>query len=437
MTYARIKDQHQSTSAPESTGRVLLFSVSHHRAPVELREKLAFDHERRSALLQDLRQFATQTVSIATCNRTEVYLVLEPGTDQGRDAITQTIARHANADRSELETASRVETDENAVRHLFRVACGLDSAILGEPQILGQVRDAMMEAHDEGTSGPVLERLFQRALATGKRARARTGISRGAGSISHAAVRLARETVGDLSDKRAVTVGLGEMGCLVARNLYAHGVGRIDVCNRTLERARQIAGDIGGRAVPWDELPEAVYNADIVITATGADSYVITTDHLSSSNGQRHGTRLIIDISVPRNVDPRVGELPNVQLYSIDQLQSVRTQGMQEREREIPRVEAIIQDEVAEYMHWLRSRQLAPIIQDLYAQASSIQQHELDKALRRLGHLPERDQEVVRALAHGIVQKLLHTPVTQLKETDEPEEHADVIGTLFQIDRDY
>lgn len=416
-------------------GTLVLFSVSHHHAPVEIREKLAFDEDQRTALLSDLGAFASEAVSITTCNRTEIYLVVHQPDIETMDRLTGMIARHGGIQSDALARAIRCQTEDDAARHLFRVASGLDSVILGEPQILGQVRDAMLEAHTQETSGPILERLFQRALATGKRARSRTGISRGAGSISHAAVKLAQETVGELASKRAVTVGLGEMGCLVARNLYANGVGQIDICNRTLERAEQTASEIGGRVIPWPELETAVRGADIVITATASDEYVLTLEHLTPKNCVDSAPMLIIDISVPRNVDPQVNTLPHVQLFDIDALQAVRTQGMQSREREIPKVQAIIQEELDEYTAWLRGRQLAPMIQDLYARAESIQQIELEKALRRLSHLSDHDQEIIRAMAYGITQKMLHKPVTRLKTTESPESHASAISELFDIDQ--
>ncbi len=417
-------------------GTLVLFSVSHHYAPVEIRERLAFDDEQRSALLVDLGEFASEAVSITTCNRTEIYLVVNEPNSRTMDQLSAMIARHGDIEPAELGRASRCVTDEDAARHLFRVASGLDSVILGEPQILGQVRASMIEAHDQGTSGPILERLFQRALATGKRARSRTGISRGAGSISHAAVKLAQDTVGELSDKRAVTVGLGEMGCLVAKNLYANGVGTIQICNRTFERAEEAASEIGGRAIPWSDLEQAVREADIVITATASEEYVLTLEHLTPTNCVDSSPTLVVDISVPRNVDPQVDSLPHVQLFDIDALQAVRTQGMESRELEIPKVEAIIQEELDEFAGWFRGRQLAPMIQDLYSHAYSIQEVELEKALRRLSHLDERDKEVIRAMAHGITQKMLHKPVTRLKATDEPSAHANLISDLFDIESD-
>lgn len=418
-----------------STGVLVLFSVSHHHAPVEVREKLALDEDQRAALLDDLGQFASEAVSITTCNRTEIYLVVQSADADATNELIRIIARHGEIDPEELAHASRCQTDDTAARHLFRVASGLDSIILGEPQILGQVRDAMIEAHQQGTSGPILERLFQRALATGKRARSRTGISRGAGSISHAAVKLAQDTVGDLSDKRAVTIGLGEMGCLVARNLFANGVGTVDICNRTLQRAELIASEIGGQAIPWNELGQTVRGADIIITATGSDEYVLTREHLVPTNGYDSQPVLVIDISVPRNVDPQVDTLPHVQLFDVDALQAVQMQGIKSREREIPKVESIIQAELDEFSTWLRGRQLAPMIQGLYSHAAAIQETELEKALRRLSHLDEREKEVIRAMAHGITQKMLHKPVTRLKSSEEPSTQASVISGLFEIDQ--
>lgn len=433
-----INQQVWSNGAGQATGgdALILFSVSHHHAPVDVRERLAFDDDQRSGLLQDLAAFATEVVGITTCNRTELYLVTR--SPEGiQDRLLETIARHSGSDPAELWRVSRFDHDEGVARHLFRVASGLDSAILGEPQILGQVREALAVAHDESTTGPVLERLFQRALATGKQARSRTGISRGAGSISHAAVKLARETVGDLAGKRALTVGIGEMGCLVARNFAAHGVTDIGVCNRTLRRAESAAGEIGATVVPWEHMSQAVRSADIVITATGADDYVLTREHLAPTNGHQPDNVLIIDISVPRNVDPEVAGLSHVRLYDIDALQHVQSRGMQDRQDEVPKVEAIIDEETREFVEWLRGRQLAPLIQGLYEQAAEIQEQELDKALSRLSHLSERDREVIRALAHGISQKMLHTPVSRLKSADEPADHASLLNELFGIDRAY
>lgn len=428
---------YENGASPPSEGNtLLLFSVSHHHAPVEIREKLAFDEEQRSALLRELSRETTEAVGITTCNRTELYLVA-PRHGEITRRLLDMIARHAGSDPREIQRVSRLERDQEAARHLFRVASGLDSAILGEPQILGQVREALAVAHEESTAGPILERLFQRALATGKRARSSTGISRGAGSISSAAVKLARDTVGDLTGKRALTVGVGEMGCLVARNLRAHGVSALQLCNRTLRRAEVAAEEIGGDVVPWEALESAVREADIVITATGADDYILTPEHLISTNGHRPDDVLIIDISVPRNVDPDVDSIEHVQLFDIDALQAVQTRGMQDRQGEIPRVEAIIHEEVEEFLEWLRGRQLAPVIQGLYRRASSIQERELEKALSRLGHLSERDREVVRAMAHGITQKMLHTPVSRLKTSDEPADTASVLNELFGEDRAY
>lgn len=419
-----------STRLEEPT--LLLFSVSHRSAPVEIREKLAFDAVQRSALLADLREFSSEGAGITTCNRTDIYLVIPLPDDALLNHLFQTIGRHAGVDPDELAPVARIETDQNAVRYLFRVASGLESVVLGESQILGQAREALVEARANGMTGPVLERLFQRALATGKRSRAHTGISRGAGSISHAAVKLVRNTIGDLAGKRAVTIGAGEMGCLVARNLLAHGARDVGICNRTVSRATSVAREIGARVIPWDQLALAIHEADIVITATASNGYVLTREHLAPTNGH-DGNVLIIDISVPRNVEPEVETLPHVQLFDIDALQAVRTQDMHDREREVPKVEAIIAEETDAFVSWYRGRQLAPVIQELYQQAWSIQQYELDRALRRLRHLSDRDQEVICALAHGITHKMLHTPVTRLKATETPDSLAPVLKELFDI----
>lgn len=416
---------------------LLLLSVTHRTAPLTIRDRLAFDAAERAALLRELGTTLTEAAAIVTCNRTEIY-GLAPG-DAGcaAERATALLARCAGMAVEDLAPAiERLEGDE-AARHLFRVAAGLDSIVVGEPQILGQVREAAEVAAGAGTLGPTLAKLFNLAIVAGKRARSETPISRGAGSVSYAAVELARAILGDLRGRRAVVVGLGEMGQLVARNLVAQGVGNLAVCNRTPERAEIVARDIGGRILAWEELDEALATADIAVCATGARDPILTRERLRPVAEQRAGRPLLlIDIAVPRDVEPAAGKLPGIHLRDIDALRDIRSENLRAREEAIPRVEEIIEAQVAAFADWRRGRAAVPVIRELRAQVEAIREREVEKALRRLGHLDERDREVVLALSHGLANKFLHGPTTRLKAT-EPEEqphYAQVVADLFDLE---
>jgi glutamyl-tRNA reductase len=423
----------RTASAGNRGAGIVLLSVSHHSAPVAVRERFAFDADSRLSLLQDLASFVDEAVVISTCNRTEVYVATAEPDDRVTLAL-HTLAQQAGTDASNLHSFVNVWNAEGAIRHLMRVAAGLDSAILGEPQILGQVRLALEEARVAGSAGPILTRLFQSAVAAGKRARSETRISQGAGSISHAAVELARSAFGCLDQRHALAVGLGEMGQLVARNLWAHGVERLTLCNRTNERAASLAADLDASFVPWSDLDRALSGADIVISATGAVDMVISRDRLAAA---RSGTELrpllIIDIAVPRDVDPAAATLPGVELHDIDGLHAVRSANLRDREAEIPRVEWIIADEAESFYQWRQGHEIAPTIAGLYEQATAVQEQELARALRQLGHLSARDQEVVRVLAHRLTRKFLHGPVTRLKAEPELSDATDVLQRLFDL----
>ncbi|MDI3339496.1 MAG: glutamyl-tRNA reductase [Sphaerobacter sp.] len=410
-------------------------AVTHRTAPVALRERLAFDDAALRALAAELGEVAEELVPLVTCNRTELYL-LGRGEGAAERAVSLLAAR-AGLPAAELAAHVETRTGPDAARSLFRVAAGLESLVLGEPQILGQVREAAAWAAGAGTIGPVLSRLFTVAVVAGKRARSETAISRGAGSVSQAAVELARATLGDLRGRRALVVGVGEMGQLVARNLVAHGARDVAICNRSPERAVRVAAEIGGRVVPWEALDEALREADIGITATGAHEPVLTRARLAPIAAQRDGRPLLlIDIAVPRDVEPAVATLPGIHVRDIDALHEIRDENLRAREEVIPVVEAIIEEEVAAFAAWCRGRGAVPVIRELRARADAVRQQELERALRRLSHLSERDREVVRALSHGLVSKLLHQPVTRLREADAEaqSDYARALADLFGLD---
>ncbi len=412
---------------------IFLLSLTHHSAPIEVRERLALDVDGKAHLLDDVRTIVDECVAIVTCNRTEIY-----GVSERRDAPVQVramLARHAGLDLNDLLPHLRCSQGAAAARHLFRVAAGLDSLVIGEPQILGQVRQAADFAREGDFSGPVLERLFNYAVVAGKRARHETRISQGAGSISHAAVELARDTLGELRQRQGLVVGLGEMGRLVARNLSSHGLTDLRLCNRSPERSIEVARELHGRDVGWDGLDHALITADIGIVATGAREPILSRARLQRIMSLRDGRPLLlIDIAVPRNVDPDARTIPGLHLHDIDSLQSIRDVNLQTREQTIPEVESIVDQELAAFQEWCQGRESAAVIQSLREHAETIREQEVQRALRRLAHLDARDREVVLALSHAITNKMLHHPVTRLKRSTSPAERAEAVIDLFGLD---
>jgi glutamyl-tRNA reductase len=399
--------------------------LSHRTAPVELRERVAVSAEELTEALQDLGQ----GVILSTCNRTEVYL--PDGPAPGRRFFAGRLGPAA-VDPSALYQLS----GEAAVRHLFAVAASLDSMVLGEAQILGQVRAALAAAEAQKTADPVLARAFREAIRVGKRARAETFVGRHAISVSFAAVELARSVFGRLDGCRALVVGAGEMGELTARTLAGHGVGVVAVANRTPAHAAGLAARFGGRALGLDELVPAMNDADIVISSTDAPSCVIGAAEVTAATAGRGDRPLfVIDIAVPRDVDPTVRDVPGVFLYDIDDLKSLCDHNRTQRQREVHRVQQIIDAETARFAAWWRSRQAVPTVVALRARAEQVRQEELAEALGKLRHLDAADRATVAALTRAIVNKLLHQPTVRLKArasaTDDAP--AQVLSDLFDL----
>ncbi len=406
---------------------IVVVGLNHKAAPVEIRERLAFASDCLEEALQKFvsnggagkQGCAVEGVILSTCNRTEMYALIEK-TNSGREAICRFMADFHRLPRGEFADYLYVYEDKEAVAHLFAVASGLDSMIVGEPQILGQVRGAFQEAAACEAVGGVLSALFRRAIHVGKRARAETGISQSAVSVSYAAVELAKKIFGDLGARQVLLIGAGEMGELTAKNLVDNGVEGIIVANRTRERAVELAEHFGGRATGLAQIGQALWTADIVISSTAATRFLITPAMVREAMRMRRNRPLfLIDIAVPRDVDPSVQRIENVYLYDIDDLEAVVEANIRERQKEVGKVERLIHRELAEFMAWFRSLEVVPTITDLRHQAEEIRQMELDKALRRLGSLSEREENIINALTIGIVNKILHQPTIQLKR------HAD------------
>lgn len=385
-------------------------------APIEVRERFALDGERLAELLDRLGEIAAERVVLSTCNRMEVYAVPRRQ-KQAAVEIRRFLHSFQCPDMAEPEVASYLYSlhNDEAARHLLAVASGIDSMIVGEPQILGQVRDAYEFAAGRGASGSLLSVLFQRALATGKRARTETGISRNAASVSHAAVELARQIFGDISSKVVLVVGAGEMGELAAKNLVDNGAGNLLVVNRTWERAQEMAARFGGAPMRWEEIGEALLRADIVITSTGAPEALIGPDLVGPVVRDRRGRPLfLIDIAVPRDVDPAVGAMEGVHLHNIDNLQSLVEANLQEREKEVAKVQAIVEEETAAFVSWLRCQEVVPTMVALRDRLEKIRQGEVARYSSKL-NLGEREHNAVEAMTQAIVNKILHAPTVRLK----------------------
>lgn len=418
--------------------RLMAVGLNHRTAPVELRERLAPGGDGVAALLDRLAGVAGERIVLATCNRMEVYVV--PRGEKDIDGEVRALLHGLFClELDEAELASHLYTlrDEEAARHLFSVAAGIDSMVLGETQILGQVRDALDLAAARGAVGSMLSALFQRALAAGKRARTETAISRSAVSVSHAAVELARGVVGDLASSTVLLVGAGEMGELAARNLTDNGAGALLVVNRSWDKAEELANRYGGVAVPWDDIGAALERADIVISSTASPVPVIEPGLVRPAMVRRRGRPLmIVDIAVPRDVDPAVGSIEGVHLYDIDDLQSVVKGNLKEREREVAAVEAIVQEEVAAFSSWLRCQEVVPTLVALRERLERIRRDEVERCCRRL-RLDEKQRNAVEAMAQAIVNKVLHSPTVRLKEQAQDGAcglYVDAVRELFDLD---
>jgi glutamyl-tRNA reductase len=403
--------------------KILLIGLSHRTAPVEIRERLSFtptmlrsalthfDSTHPQAHLDDVRE----GVILSTCNRLEVYtFVRDPQVAQ--KAIIKFLGRACEIPTELFVDHLYVYQDEQAVRHLLRVASGLDSMVLGEPQILGQITEAYEAALSQGATGTVLSALLRAAIHTGKRARTETAIGVNPASVSSVAAGAASELLGDLSQRPVLLIGAGEMGGIAAKALLKRGASNIVVANRTFRNAAELAEELHGRAIPFQQLSAAMARADIIITSTGAPHTILNQDLLAPAMAERpERPMFIIDIAVPRDVDPNVTKIPNVYLRDIDSLQSQADDNLHERQAEIPHVETIVAEEVTQFMNWFYSLGVVPTITDMRDRIERVRQRELEYLFNRLD-LDEREQELVNKMSHRLINKVLHEPTLRLKK---------------------
>jgi len=395
-----------------------LVGLSHKTAPVEIREKLTFPaNEQASALTRlTMSPDVAEAVIVSTCNRTEIYAVTASDVD-GPGAIIDFMCDYHELDRHELVRYLYLSEGEAVVKHLFRVVASLDSMVLGEAQILGQVKEAYQHSFDNAGSERIFNKLFRQSFEVGKRVRNETEIGENAVSISYAAVELAKKVFDSLEGRTILVVGAGKMSELTAKHLVAHGVREVLVANRTFSRAEELAEKFGGTAIPYEELFDRMASSDIVISSTAATGYVITKDQVAAARrGRRVGPLFLIDIALPRDIDPAVNDLADVYLYNIDDLNGVVSANLEERMREAERAEVIIAQEMAAFEVWLESMEVVPTVAAIRSKAETIRQAELEKAIKRLGGLSEKELQTVDALTASIVNKMLHGPTQRLKD---------------------
>lgn len=425
----------------DGTMHIVATGLNHQTAPVELRERIAFSAARLPDALAKLcdRETICEAAILSTCNRAELYAATPEPAAAVADLV-RFISEYHQVGVEQVETHLYRHTDDTAARHLFRVASGIDSMVLGEGEILSQVKQAHQHAAEAGTSRTFLNELFQRGLHIGKRARTETGIHRGAVSVSSVAVELACDVFGDLRGREVLVVGAGEMSAQTLKHLVAHGVATVVVANRTYERAAELAAANGGLAIRFDDFPQRLQSADIIVSASAAPHPILTVEKLRPHLAARRGRPLfVIDIAVPRDVEPEVAQLPNVYLFDVDDLQEVSDRSRHEREREVARVEALIEDETARFMSWLRSRGATPLVTALRSHAEALRDQETERYLRRLAHLSAEDQETVRQMMRALTNKLLHAPLTNIKRIAAGrggQEELDLIRQLFDLDDD-
>ncbi len=413
---------------------ILLLGVNHKTAPVEVRERLALRESEPSALrlFHDLPA-CLEIVFLSTCNRVEIIA----GTNDieaARRQLVETWQKSSGVSPEVFSRSTYEYSGVDAVRHVFRVASSLDSMVVGEPQILGQLKDAYRDASEANCSGHLLNKLMHKAFSTAKRIRTETRIASQAVSISYAAVELAKKIFGDLKGKSALLVGAGEMAELAAQHLKTNGIDDLIVANRTLERAIELSKALGGKAVSLEELEDMLVDVDIVISSTGAPGLVIKKEQVKRiMRPRRHRLLFFIDIAVPRDIDPDINEIDNVYLFDIDELKEVVEENKAERKKEAIRAERIVEAEVIKFKSWMKSLDIIPIIKKLQEKAESVRQKELRKTLKNLKGLNDKEKKAIEKLSMSLVNKILHDPIIFIKKGSSEKQRDEALAMVCRI----
>lgn len=396
---------------------VIVVGINHKTAPVEIREKLSFQPQ----IMEEAHKRLLHTPGVAegmilsTCNRVEVYSVVDE-IGAGIEAVIGFLSSFHNLPVAKFREHLFICSAEDAARHLFRVASSLDSMVVGEPQILGQLKDAYHEACKYQAAGIILNKLLHRAFSVAKRVRTETKIANSAVSISYAAVELAKKIFGFLDGKVVMLVGAGEMCELAARHFINNGIKDIYITNRTFDRAERLAEEFKGTPVRFDEFPHSLQKVDIVLSSTGATHYIITPEIVADAlRARKQKPMFFIDIAVPRDIDPKVNDIDNVYLYDIDDMQGVIEANVKERAKEAEKAEGIIAEDMKDFIHWVKTLELTPTIVAIRSRGEDIRRRELEKALPFMNGISPEQRKVLDSLTSAIVNKLLHHPIVALK----------------------
>ena len=419
----------------------IVVGVNYRTAPVEIREKLSFvEAELPNAMqaLQDQKS-VLENVIVSTCNRTEIYATVDQ-LHTGKYYVKQFLANWFDIPLESLSNYLFVHEDDQANNHLFRVTAGIDSMVLGETQILGQVKKSFLNGQENGTTGTVFNQLFKQAVTFAKRAHAETAIGENAVSVSYAAVELGKKIFGSLNHKHVVILGAGKMGELAIQNLHGSGASKVTVINRTFEKAKELATKFDGTAKPMDELQCALLEADILISSTASTEYVIDLELMQFVERLRKGKPLfMVDIAVPRDLDPRIGDLPNVFLYDIDDLQGIVEANLAERERAAEQINRMIDKEIIQFNDWVTTLGVVPIIAALRQKANTIQSETMASIENKMPNLTDRERKILSKHTKSIVNQLLKEPILQVKELSvdkNPAKQLQLFQQIFGIEED-
>ncbi|RLL47949.1 glutamyl-tRNA reductase [Oceanobacillus piezotolerans] len=418
---------------------ILTVGLNYKTAPVDIREKVTFseDHLRDAIVELKKQKSILENVIISTCNRTEIFAVVDQ-VHTGRYYIKKFLADWFNIEKEELTPYLKITEDDGALEHLFRVSTGLDSMVLGETQILGQVKQAFLLSQKANTTGTIFNELFKQAITFGKRAHKETGIGEHAVSISYAAVELAKNVFGNLNNKHVAILGAGKMGELAAKNLHGSGASRVTVINRTLEKAEMLAAQFHAKAEPFENLSDVLLDADILISSTASSSIVISKELIEEIQERRKQRPLVlVDIAVPRDIDPEIRYLNGVYLYDIDDLQGIVDDNLASRKAAAEEIELLLESEIVTFKEWLKTLGVVPVISALRHKAALIQEETMKSIERKMPDLTAREKKVLNKHTKSIINQLLKEPITQAKElagSDHAEHALQLFVDIFGIE---
>ncbi|KJD37742.1 glutamyl-tRNA reductase [Paenibacillus jamilae] len=418
---------------------IVVVGLNYRTAPVEVREQFTFAEQDLPKALEQLKltKSVLEGVVVATCNRTEIYVVVDRLHMCGY-FIRSFMEQWFGIPRDQFTQHLYIYEDEQAIRHLFRVTCGLDSMVIGETQILGQVKNAFLQAQSQKITATWFNMLFKQAVTLGKRAHSETSIGESAVSVSYAAVELGKRIFGMFTDKKVLILGAGKMSELTVKHLYSGGAAEVIVANRTLSRAEDLASKFNGTPVTMEEGINRLADVDIVISSTGAQGYILDRNRVEASMKRRQSRPLfMIDIAVPRDLDPAIGELQNVFLYDIDDLEGIVESNLEMRRTEAAKIEHMIEDELSEFYQWLKTMGVRPVIRALQEKSESIHQDTLESLFNKLPELDERQRKVISRLTKSMLNQMMHDPINRVKELavqKQGNEALDMFSHIFALE---